>query len=98
MHRWVTNILCTILLVILVVAGVAAVALHTTQYNEVESKLENEAIISQTRMLEKAHGWEGNFSTYVRSLVEEFEDSALIELTALDEEGNVLLIVRRNIV
>lgn len=91
MHRWVTNILCTILLVILVVAGVAAVALHTTQYNEVESKLENEAIISQTRMLEKAHGWEGNFSTYVRSLVEEFEDSALIELTALDEEGNVLL-------
>lgn len=89
--RWVTNILLTMVLVVIGIAWVASAALHTFYYHEVEAELENEALISQTRMLEKAYGWDGNFAAYVRTLVENFDDAQEIELTALDETGKVLL-------
>ena len=78
-------------LVVIGIAWVASAALHTFYYHEVEAELENEALISQTRMLEKAYGWDGNFAAYVRTLVENFDDAQEIELTALDETGKVLL-------
>ena len=91
-QRWFLNSFGVIFVILAAVVAVSGVSIHNYYYSAVKEVLNNQASTVDGMMIRYSENTvTSNFYTEIRSYVESFPDKNMIELMAIDLNGNVVL-------
>ena len=89
-QRWFLNSFGVILVILVAVVAVSGITIHNYYYSAVKEVLNNQASTVDGMMIRYSENTvTANFYTEIRSYVESFPDKNMIELMAIDLNGNV---------
>lgn len=89
--RWLLNSFGIILFILISVVIIASFSIRAYFYASVRQEIISRAKVISTLMEASANDSASDFSTEVRSLVENFEDADKIELMAIGPDGKILI-------
>lgn len=89
--RWLLNSFGIILFILITIVIVASFSIRAFFYSSVRQEVNSRAKVITALMQTAANDAAGDFSTEVRSLVENFADADKIELMAIAPDGKVLI-------
>lgn len=89
--RWLFNNMCVILVILLALIFIFAAGIHTFFYTNARSIVLAQANIVKAQLTSLSEDSSGDFNTQVRDLVETFSERAVMELMAVDIDGQVIL-------
>lgn len=89
--RWLLNSFGVILFILITIIIVASIGIRSFFYSSVKQEIIARSNVISTLMETTANDSTEDFSTEVRTLVEDFEDKEKIELMAIDPEGNIII-------
>ena len=90
-RRWLFNSLGVILVILITVVVAVAVAIHNNYYDSVARRLTGQAETITSLLSRYSAEGEESYNENVRAMVSTFKEKDLMELMALDKDGNVVI-------
>jgi len=90
-RRWLFNSLGVILVILIAVVVAVAVAIHNNYYDSVARRLTGQAETITSLLSRYSAEGEESYNENVRSMVSTFQEKDIMELMALDADGNVVI-------
>ncbi|HPD88655.1 MAG TPA: HAMP domain-containing sensor histidine kinase [Oscillospiraceae bacterium] len=90
-RRWLFNSLGVILVILIAVVVAVAVAIHNNYYDGVSRRLMSQAETITSLLAKYYAEGEESYDENVRSMVSTFKEKDVMELMALDKDGNVVI-------
>ena len=89
--RWLLNSFGIILFILIAIVIVSSFAIRTYFYNSVQQEINSRSNVISTLLENASIDSSSDFSTEVRSIVEDFEYKNIMELMAISPEGKVII-------
>lgn len=89
--RWAVNSLGLIVLVLIIVEIVIGFGIKNYYYSSVKNKLMSSDHVNYSRINENANNSKVDFKLFIRDMVENFDSRDIIEMMAIDSQGDIFI-------